>query len=112
MVPRSRSSSSWCRECWKFGVSSVSIGIKRSCLTAWPPRTRTRPLPLCGPLPLRARGERARVTGDLRGSPGGKAEAQGVQFDEALGVALVVDHVLLEGDVGEAVEALRRLSPR
>ena len=36
---------------------------------------------------------------------GGEAQAQRVQLDEAFGVALVVDLVGLEGDVGEAVEA-------
>jgi hypothetical protein len=41
---------------------------------------------------------------------GAEAQAQGVQLDEALGVALVVDRVFLKGDVGEAVEAVRRLS--
>src|SRR5260221_14462875 len=40
----------------------------------------------------------------------GEPEAQRVELDEALGVALVVDHVLLEGDMGEAVERLRRLA--
>ena len=41
---------------------------------------------------------------------GGKAQAERIEFDEAFGVALVVDGVLLEGDVGEAVEALGRFS--
>src|ERR1700726_1009655 len=41
---------------------------------------------------------------------GGEAQAQGVELDEAFGVALVVDGVLLEGDVGEAVEASLRFS--
>ena len=39
---------------------------------------------------------------------GGEAQAQCVEPDEAFGVALVVDRVLLEGDVAEAVEALGR----
>src|SRR5580700_3802016 len=34
-----------------------------------------------------------------------------IELDEALGVALVVDLVLLEGDVCEAIEALRRFAP-
>src|SRR6266404_3776247 len=41
---------------------------------------------------------------------GGEAQAQRVEADEAFGVALVVDRILLEGDVAEAVEALRRPS--
>src|SRR6478672_13649296 len=40
---------------------------------------------------------------------GGEAEAQRLQADKALGVALVVDLVFLEGDVRQAVEAVRRL---
>src|SRR5205085_9900158 len=40
-----------------------------------------------------------------------EAEAQCLQPDKALGVALVVNLVFLEGDVREAVEAVRRLSP-
>src|SRR5579862_519251 len=40
-----------------------------------------------------------------------QAQPERVQFDEALGVALVVDLILLEGDVREAVEALRRFAP-
>jgi hypothetical protein len=31
---------------------------------------------------------------------GGEAEAQRIEFDEPFGVALVVDGVLFEGDVG------------
>src|SRR5947208_9468026 len=42
---------------------------------------------------------------------GGEAQAQCLQADKALGVALVVNLVFLEGDVREAVEAVRRLSP-
>src|ERR1700732_2088886 len=38
-----------------------------------------------------------------------EAQAQRLQANEALGVALVVDLVLLEGDVRQAVEAVRRL---
>src|ERR1051326_4872521 len=45
------------------------------------------------------------------GAGGGEAEAQCLQPDKALGVALVVNLVFLEGDVREAVEAVRRLSP-
>jgi hypothetical protein len=41
-------------------------------------------------------------------APGGEAQAQRVEPDKAFGVALVVDRVFLEGDVTEAVEALRR----
>src|ERR1700730_18677868 len=40
--------------------------------------------------------------------PRGETQAQRIEPDEALGVALVVDRVLLKGDVAEAVEALRR----
>src|SRR5690606_33148328 len=36
------------------------------------------------------------------------AQAQGVELDEAVGVALVVDAVLLEGDDVLAVKAVRR----
>src|ERR1700730_14559865 len=43
--------------------------------------------------------------------PRGEAQAQCVEADEAVGVALVVDLVFLEGDVGQAVEAVRRLPP-
>src|SRR5439155_12112375 len=43
--------------------------------------------------------------------PRGEAQAQCVEPDEAVGVALVVDLVFLEGDVGQAVEAVRRLPP-
>src|SRR5262249_11551885 len=35
----------------------------------------------------------------------GEAQAQGVEADEAFGVALVVDRILLESDMAEAVEA-------
>src|SRR5260370_20352278 len=38
-------------------------------------------------------------------APPRQAQAQGVQLDKTFGVALVVDRVLLEGDVAEAVEA-------
>src|SRR5947207_11839969 len=41
----------------------------------------------------------------------GEAEAQCLQADKALGVALVVNLVFLEGDVRQAVEAVRRLPP-
>src|SRR5438128_6306046 len=41
----------------------------------------------------------------------GEAQAQCVEADEAVGVALVVDLVFLEGDVGQAVEAVGRLPP-
>src|SRR5262249_25641558 len=41
-----------------------------------------------------------------------QAQAERVELDEALGVALVVGAgVLLEGDVREAVEGVRRLAP-
>src|SRR5579885_1127320 len=53
-------------------------------------------------------GERARCA--LSATPLQQPQAQRVQLDEALGVALVVDFVLLEGDMGEAVEGLRRLA--
>src|SRR5205809_1805542 len=39
----------------------------------------------------------------------GEAQAQCVEADEAVGVALVVDLVFLEGDVGKAIEAVGRL---
>jgi hypothetical protein len=39
---------------------------------------------------------------------GGEAQAQRVGPDEAVGVALVVHRVLLEDNVADAVEALRR----
>src|SRR5947208_2724196 len=42
---------------------------------------------------------------------GGEAQAQCLQADKALGVALVINLVFLEGDVREAVEAVRRLAP-
>src|SRR5205814_8123907 len=41
----------------------------------------------------------------------GEAEAQCLQPDKALSVALVVNLVFLEGDVRQAVEAVRRLPP-
>src|SRR5258707_8465435 len=41
----------------------------------------------------------------------GEAQAQRLQADETLCVALVVHLVFLEGDVRQAVEAVRRLSP-
>src|SRR5437660_3020694 len=41
----------------------------------------------------------------------GEAGAQCLQADKALGVALVINLVFLEGDVREAVEAVRRLAP-
>src|SRR6516164_1936630 len=41
-------------------------------------------------------------------TPCREAQAQRVEPDKAVGVALVVDRVLLEGDVAEAVEALGR----
>src|SRR5205823_9794784 len=66
-------------------------------------------LSLNGSLPLPARGERAGVRGWSRIAAGGEAQAQRVEADEPFGVTLVVDRVLLEGDVGEAVEASRRL---
>src|SRR5258708_4449917 len=45
--------------------------------------------------------------------PGGfcQSQAKRIELDEALGIALVVDEVLLEGDVCEAVERLRRFAP-
>src|SRR6516162_5086318 len=42
-------------------------------------------------------------------APGSKAQAERVEPDEAVGVALVVDRVLLERDMAEAVEAFRRM---
>src|SRR5713101_5676930 len=42
-------------------------------------------------------------------APRGEAQAQRIQPDEALGIALVVDRVFLEGDMAEAVEAFGRL---
>src|SRR5665213_998336 len=41
----------------------------------------------------------------------GQPQAQRVEPDEAGGVALVVDLIFLEGDVGEAVERARRFPP-
>src|SRR5438445_3696374 len=43
--------------------------------------------------------------------PRGEAQAQRVEPDEAVGVALVVDLVFLEGDMGQAIEAVGRLPP-
>src|ERR1700693_3347122 len=40
-----------------------------------------------------------------------QAQAECAQLDEAFGVALIVDLVFLEGDMGEAVEALGRFAP-
>jgi len=51
----------------------------------------------------------ANLTGDLAAA-GGKAQAQRVEPDETFGVALVIDGVVLEGDVGEAVKASRGFS--
>ena len=53
-------------------------------------------------------GRIGRVPRLMAGAPGGEAQGQRVELDEALGVALAVDRVLPEGDVADAVEALRR----
>ncbi len=59
---------------------------------------RTTFFPLVGTLPI-LRGSGAGSCA----SAGAEAQAQRVELDEPLGVALVVDGVFLEGDVGEAV---------
>src|SRR5690242_5160779 len=40
-----------------------------------------------------------------------QAQAQRIQLDKAFGIALVIDLVGLEGDMGEAVEGFRRFAP-
>src|SRR5262249_4982051 len=58
---------------------------------------------LCG-----ARKRRIVCTCRRRIAPSGETQSQRVEPDKAVGLALVVDSVLLKSDVAEAVEALRR----
>src|ERR1051326_4203323 len=78
-------------------LRSMVEGLLRACFAA-PDQVRGRHLPLRGEEPLLA-----------LVAAGGEAKAQRLQADKALGVALVVNLVFLEGDVREAVEAVRRL---
>src|SRR5579871_6288192 len=55
-----------------------------------------------------------RVAGFVLSAIGGhlaQAQAQGVEFDEALRVILVVDRILLEGHEVHAIEGIGRLAP-
>src|SRR5205085_6909237 len=83
-------------------MRSMVEGVVAGCASVAPSGS------LRSPPPPRSRGGTRRL---FPIAARGEAEAQRLQPDKALGVALVINLVFLEGDVREAVEAVRRLAP-